>query len=120
MHRILQALCPQPEGSCNSTQDAEIDGIESLSPDLQPDDGHLNFTITDSSYNSAKERDQMLVAAVLAWQQAVANTCKEVPYGGIPSASTTCNTGPVKKRREGSTDGKLEDRSPIKKDPCTY
>ena len=120
MYKILQALCLQPAGSCTSTQDAEIDKIKSLSPDDQPDDGHLNFTITDSSYNSPKERDQMLGAAVVAWQQAVANTCKEVPYRGIPSTGTQndCTTGPVKERREGPTDGKLEDRSPIREDPC--
>lgn len=120
MYKDLQALCPQDGGSCTSTQDAEIDKIESLSTDDEPDDGHLNFTITDSSYNSQKERDQMLVAAISTWEQAVHKSCKSVPYRGQPFPATQddCTTGPVTKRRRGSTDGILEDRSPERQDPC--
>lgn len=121
MYTKLQALCPDTADECNSSKgDAEIDKIASLTPDARPDKGKLNFTISDSNYNSPKERDQMLAAAVAFWQQAAEKSCQSVPYGGQPAKahSVMCGTGPVK-RDLAFTDAALGKRSPQHRPPCT-
>ena len=120
MYAKLQALCPDTAEECNSAKDvAKIEKIGSLSPDAQPDEGKLTFTISDSKYNSPKERDQMLAAAVASWQQAAAKSCKSVPYRGTPwpAPPDVCSTGPVKRESE-LTDAALEERSPKRQNPC--
>ena len=120
MYKKLQALCPSGGNTCDALQVATIDGIESLTIADQPDQGRLNFAINGSSYNSQTERDQMLVAATTTWEQAVSRSCKSVPYRSQPDPGDVegCPSGPVSKRRRGSTDSILEDRSPIREDPC--
>ncbi len=121
MYMKLQALCPDNAGECNSSKgDAEIDKVASLTLDARPDKGELNFTISDSNYNSPKERDQMLTAAVASWQQADAKSCKSVPYQGQPEKaySVMCGTGPVK-RDLPFTVGAPEKRTPQHHAPCT-
>ena len=110
-----------PQSQCNSGKGAaNIDHIGSLSPSDQPDYGNLNFTVSDSSYNSERERDQMLAAAVAAWEQAAAKTCKSIKYTGqpYPAEPDICSNGPVK-RDEPITAVVLNKRKPERVNPCT-
>lgn len=121
MYSKLQAQCAfgGPQSQCNSAKGAaNIDNIGSLSPSDQPDSGNLNFTISDSGYNSERERDQMLAAAVAAWEQAAAKTCKSIEYTGqpYPAPEDVCSNGPVK-RDAPMTAGVLDRRERV--NPCT-
>lgn len=123
MYSLLQAQCAfhGPQSQCNSGKGAaNIDHIGSLSPSDQPDYGNLNFTVSDSSYNSQRERDQMLAAAVAAWEQAAAKTCKSIEYTGqpYPAGPDICSNGPVK-RDSPMTAGVLDRREPKRVNPCT-
>jgi len=123
MYSQLQAQCAftGPQSQCNSKRGAaNIDHIGSLSPSDQPDYGNLNFTISDSSYNSQRERDQMLAAAVAAWERAAAKTCKSIEYTGqpYPAGPNICSNGPVK-RDSPMTARVLDTREPIRTNPCT-
>jgi len=75
----VRALCPDNANSCDSTKKAEIDGILSAVGDEEREET-LTFTIEDSHYENARNRDTMLAAAVASWQQASKKSCKEVSY----------------------------------------
>ena len=113
MYSDLQTLCLVDATMCNSTFDEEIDGIASLDDNKIPDSGKLNFTITDSNYWGVVERNQMIAAAASYWQQAVAQSCKNVSYRWQywPAPSEQCGTGPVKRKLPPGNMA-LEERTP--------
>ncbi|KAL2011193.1 hypothetical protein VTN00DRAFT_3911 [Thermoascus crustaceus] len=79
-------LCPDDARACDSTTPATIDKVPTVvnGVNSQMD---LKYTITDSAYNSTKERDRMLAAAVSSWERAASKSCKwwtmEFPMRGI-------------------------------------
>jgi hypothetical protein len=93
----LKALCPDSADTCDSKTPGEFDNVETVVGD-EPSEETIKFTIQDSHYDSTKERDQMIAAAVASWQQAVSKSCKEVEYEDFedPTASG-CGTGIVKR-----------------------
>jgi hypothetical protein len=97
LFKKLKALCPDNANTCDSKTPGELDRIETVVGN-EPGEETLKFTIQDSHYDSTKERDQMIAAAVASWQQAVSKSCKEVEYEDDedPTASG-CGTGIVKR-----------------------
>ena len=122
--KMLKALCPDEENTCDSTKNAEIDEIPTIVGDGIAYET-LTFTIQDSNYDTPDDRDRMLAAAIASWQQAVGKSCKVVEYKDEPNpTASNCGTGPVK--RDLPTRTELEKRSPICEDcpdpveTCTY
>jgi len=109
MFSKLQALCPDTSTECDTTNPVEIDWIPTV---VGNDEQELTlvFTMEDSSYVSAIERDRMLGAAVATWQQAVAKSCKTVTYnsGDESTLDGSCQPAPVK--RDSISDGTLTKR----------
>ncbi|ORX98422.1 hypothetical protein BCR34DRAFT_668699 [Clohesyomyces aquaticus] len=75
----LKKLCPDDKNECDTKTPAEFDHVETVVGD-EPGQETLTFIISDSHYDSPRERDQILAMAVASWQQAVAKNCKEVEY----------------------------------------
>lgn len=111
VYNKLKALCPNNAIACDSTKNAEIDEIPTIVGEgLQ--DGTLTFRIQDSRYNSQKDRDRMLAAAVASGQQAVGKAYKEIKYRDQPDAIRSgCGTGPAK--RDLPRRMELERRAPF-------
>lgn len=63
----LKALCPDNSDTCDSKTPGEFDNVETVVGD-EPSEETIKFTIQDSHYDSTKERDQMIAAAVASWQ----------------------------------------------------
>lgn len=93
----LRDLCPADEGECDSKTAAEIDNIEAIVKDEYAQE-KLKFIIQDSHYDSIEERDIMISSVVAVWQQAVAQTCKEVEYEDYEQPDESgCGDGPVRR-----------------------
>jgi hypothetical protein len=97
LFKKLQALCPDASNTCDSKTPGEFDNVKTVVGEESSDET-IKFTIQDSYYDSTRERDQMIAAAVASWQQAVSKSCKEVEYEDYedPTASG-CGTGTVKR-----------------------
>lgn len=94
----LQALCPSTATNCDSTSKAQISNIPTVVDGVVQYET-LEFTIQDSYYDSANDRDKMLAAAVATWQQAASKNCQEVTYTEVENSGSGCDsTGQVKKR----------------------
>jgi hypothetical protein len=97
LFKKLKALCPDNTNTCDSKTAGEFDKIETV-VGSEPSEETLRFTIQDSHYDSPKERDQMLAAAVASWQQAVSKSCKEVSYEDDEDPTQSgCGTGIVRR-----------------------
>lgn len=97
LFKKLKALCPDNKDTCDSKTPAEMDKIETV-VETEPGEETLKFTIQDSHYDSAQERDQMIAASVASWQQAVSKSCKKVSYEDSEDATASgCGTGIVKR-----------------------
>ncbi|KAF2795961.1 hypothetical protein K505DRAFT_359715 [Melanomma pulvis-pyrius CBS 109.77] len=109
----LQKLCPDNENVCDSKTPAEFDNVETVVGD-EPGEETLKFIIQDSHYDSTKECDQMIAAAVASWQQAVAKSCKEVEYEDYedPTASG-CGDGVVKRALMTLEERKNTPKTPV-------
>lgn len=97
LFKKLKALCPDKADACDSKTPGEFDKIETVVGN-EPAEETLKFTIQDSHYDSPKERDQMIAAAVASWQQAVSKSCKEIDYEDYEDPTKSgCGTGIVKR-----------------------
>ncbi|KAL1607616.1 hypothetical protein SLS60_002550 [Paraconiothyrium brasiliense] len=93
----LKALCPDNMDICDSKTPGEFDHVETVVSD-EPMEETIKFTIQDSHYESTRERDQMIAAAVATWEQAVSKSCKEVNYKDYEDLTTSgCGDGIVKR-----------------------
>lgn len=119
----LKALCPDNASSCDSKTTADIDEIPTVVGNGVAYE-KLSFTIQDSNYNSAKELEQMLAAAIATWQLATNKSCQVVEFKDQPDQTISgCGKSPVKRslpsrlelaqRNETRAGALLDTRSPI-------
>ncbi|KAK4690725.1 hypothetical protein P7C71_g6131, partial [Lecanoromycetidae sp. Uapishka_2] len=100
----IQALCPDNQNSCDSTDSAEIDGVWIVSKGDGGDDmqeGTLQFQFSDSQYFSTDERDAMIAQAIAAWQQASTRSCTDAPE--VNGREENCDAGDPLKERENQS-----------------
>ena len=112
----LHQLCPDSATECDSTTNAQISNIPTVS-DSAENWELLSFTIQDSHYDNTSTRDQMLAAAVSSWQQAASRSCSTTTYHDWVDSAMDCpSDGPVK--RAMSAMSKARKRAPLFIDPA--
>ena len=75
----LKSLCPSDGHTCHAHDSATISGIDAVINGGAAE-VELEFTITDSNYDTKDDLLRMLAAAVASWERATSKSCKEESY----------------------------------------
>ena len=122
LYKKLLALCPDDSHSCSSTTKAEFDDVLTV-VDGNPVQETIEFTITDSGYETTDDRDRMLALSISMWERATAKSCKQVEYSVSIIDHALCGTSPPAgdvppSKRSLSNITELVQRTPVCEDTC--
>ena len=101
----LHQLCPDSGNECDSTTNAQIKNIPTVS-DSAENWELLTFTIQDSHYDNTTARDQILAAAISSWQQAASKSCQSIDYHDWVDSAMPCPSNGLVERAISATESR--------------